>query len=471
MIKYILFTLLLTSITFANLEIYPRSAQMKSGSSIQFTVVTADRDGNTYTPRSVSWSSNYGNISSGWFTAPSQPGNYTVTARWKRYTASATIVVKQPYNAISKIVITPRNQRVEANKGVYFKAVAYDHYGRVVKLKSPKWWAEGGNIDANGYYRAGYRPGNYTVWVQDTYSGQKASASVEIIRQVVQPSRLHRIVVTPSNKRLQVGGALQLSAVGYDRFNRVVSFTPKWSCDRGSINHSGYYQAPNRPGYANIWVQDSYGTAKGSANIEVVRNSIPGPGPSPAPGRVYKIVITPRNHQVAIGKGVQLTAVGYDRYNRVVKFNEKWWGDGGTIRNGYYQAGYKPGTYTVGVSDNYGIKASTTITIVRKTYPDPGHGHGGKARIDVSFWDVDRGNLFSRSRVKVEFTVHGRRAHKASLLGIYPTGKVVELRTESCSNGDKLYFKEKYSYNITRLEIRIYNSHDQVIAKYSASGR
>ena len=124
MIKYILFTLLLTSVTFASLTIYPHNVQMKSGSSLQFTVVTSDRDGNAYTPRNVSWTSNYGGVNSGWFTAPAQPGNYTVTARWKRYTASATIVVKQPYNAISKIVITPRNQRVEANKGVYFKAVA-----------------------------------------------------------------------------------------------------------------------------------------------------------------------------------------------------------------------------------------------------------------------------------------------------------------------------------------------------------
>ncbi|BBM86434.1 hypothetical protein [Candidatus Uabimicrobium amorphum] len=470
MIRYILFTLLLTSIAFANLTIYPRNVQMKSGSTLQFTVVSSDRDGNAFTPRNVSWSSNYGSVSSGWFTAPSRPATYTVTARWKRYSASATVTVKQPYNQISKIVVTPQNQRVEVNKGVYFKAVAYDTYGRVVQLKSAKWWADGGNIDQNGYYRAGYRPGYYTVWVQDTYSGQRGSAKVQVVRQVIQPPLLYRIVVTPRSKRIQVGASLQLTAVGYDKFNRVVPFKPKWFCDRGSISNSGYYQAPRRPGYVNIWVQDRRGTAKGTANIEVVRSSIPGPGPNPTPGRVYKIVITPRNQRVAVGRALQFTAIGYDRYNRVIKFTPRWWCDGGTVRNGYYQAGNRPGTYNIGCSDNYGIKAQTTVIVVRNTIPGPGHGHG-KARIDVTLWDVNRGNLFSRSRVKTNFVVYGRKAHKVSLFGIYPTGKVVELITQSCSNGSKHSFKEKYSYNITRLELRVYNSYDEVIAKYSASGR
>ncbi|WP_372366255.1 hypothetical protein [Candidatus Uabimicrobium sp. HlEnr_7] len=471
--RYILFTLLLLSITFADsLEIYPRSAKMKSGSSIHFSVVATDQDGNMYTPQGINWIASYGNVRGGMYTAPSQHGNYTVTARWRGYTATANIKIKRPQNTIKSIVITPRNQKVEINRGVYFKAIAYDHYNREVPLRAAKWWADGGKIDQNGYYRASYRPGRYTVWVQDTYSGLKASTSVEIFRKVVQPPRLHHIAITPRNQRIGVGAYVQLKAIGYDSYNRPVSFTPKWWCDGGTVSANGYYQAPNRPGYYKVWVQDNYGI-KTSTTVEVIRSTIPHNPPSHG-SHIYKIVITPRNQRIAVGKGVYLKAIAYDKYDRVVNFRGKWWCDGGTINeNGYYQAGYKPGTYTVWVQDNRSrVKASTNVTILRNTVPpyNPPQ-HGGKARIEVTHWDVNKGNLFSRSRVRVKFTVHGKKAHKVALFGIYPTGKVVELRSASCSNGENLHFREKYSYNISRLELRVYNSWDKEIAKYSGSGR
>ncbi len=65
---------------------------------------------------------------------------------------------------------------------------------------------------------------------------------------------LAELVITPDSLEMVVGDTLYFSAHGYDQFGNIFSVSPKWSATDGSIDSTGCYKSPSKPGMVTITV-------------------------------------------------------------------------------------------------------------------------------------------------------------------------------------------------------------------------
>lgn len=175
----------LVSMTFAQpvsrLEIMPSNVSMEAGRSLQFSLLAYTPQGYVFTPQGASWTANGGNVDSqGLYTAGGYAGYQRITASYYGMSATATVQIRQASPSVARIVITPDNSQIYANNAVHFGATAYDNYNRVISC-SFTWSANGGTINQNGFFRAGYASGDYQVWARDSASGVQGTANVRIL--------------------------------------------------------------------------------------------------------------------------------------------------------------------------------------------------------------------------------------------------------------------------------------------------
>jgi len=162
------------------LNIYPSSAVIQAGNSLQFIVVALDENQTHINPQNVRWYATGGSITqNGLFTASQQDGHYTITVMRGRHQANASVQIKGAYAQISRIEIQPYDARLTPGQTATFQARAYDVYNRPCNAYLT-WQCEGGNIDQSGVYRAGYQSGTFRVWARDRHTGVQGEARVFI---------------------------------------------------------------------------------------------------------------------------------------------------------------------------------------------------------------------------------------------------------------------------------------------------
>lgn len=137
------------------LSLSPSYVQLDPGQAYRFNYAFDGGD-----PAQLVWSATGGTINNGLYTAPAQPGTYTVTFSYPpvNRASQATVVVKPV-----SIAITPASALLPTGGSLRFSAIA--------SSGSVTWSvveANGGVIDANGLYRAPLVTGTFTVKAQST---------------------------------------------------------------------------------------------------------------------------------------------------------------------------------------------------------------------------------------------------------------------------------------------------------------
>lgn len=236
------------------------------GSNQQFTAVVQGTN-----KTAVTWSCNGGAITStGLYTAPSTPGNYTIKATLVSNTAKyGTTSVDVVVNQISGVSINPSSATVGASQSIYFTSRVTGSGdlsgtwsfsdGKPSSTGGP-WILPYGTYNVGSWsYVAPTNPGTYTVTYTCT---QDPSKSATATITVIPPG----LTVSPAVVNLPSGGTQQFTASVVGMGNTAVT----WSCSGGSINPAGLYTAPSTMGNYTVTatsVQDSSQVA--IANVKV----------------------------------------------------------------------------------------------------------------------------------------------------------------------------------------------------------
>lgn len=223
---------------------------------------------------------------------------------------------------LHQILITPSTVNIVAGQSLNFAAQGYDEYNNLKDLTGTIWTTTVGSFTATSNTAADFSAQTKVDqgYVNATSATIMGSAVVNII-----PDSIDHITVSPNEANITVGTTQNFSAVGYDKYDNIVSITPIWETNIGSMDGS-ILNAPTTTGSG--YVNASFGDIVGSAKINIT------------PGELDKLVITPSSVVVEVGSSQIFSVVGYDKYNNIVAIEPVW-------------------TTTVGIMDGSNLTAQT----------------------------------------------------------------------------------------------------------------
>jgi len=164
-----------------NIIISPDSVVIAQDDSIAFEVSCYDQHGYsmTYSP---TWTANGGTFNDGteYYTAGSTTGIFNLIAGDGGVydTARIYILDKDPY--LNSIEALPSYNIVAVNDTAYYYGEGLDQFGDHFEITS-YWSCTGGTIDTNGIFIAGSDTGSYYVVLQDSATGTRDTAIVNIV--------------------------------------------------------------------------------------------------------------------------------------------------------------------------------------------------------------------------------------------------------------------------------------------------
>ncbi|MCK5559937.1 MAG: FG-GAP repeat protein, partial [Thermoplasmata archaeon] len=252
---------------------------------------------------------------------------------------------------LHQILITPSSVNIVAGQSLNFAAQGYDEYNNFIDLTGTIWTTTVGSFSATTNTDA-------DLCAQTTIGqGYVNATSIAIIGSAVVniiPEGLDHIIVSPNEANITVGTAQEFTAVGYDKYNNIVSITPIWESNIGSMENC-VFNAPTKVGSG--YVNASYSGLIGSAKVNIT------------PGALDKIVITPSSVIVEVGKAQEFAAVGYDQYNNIITIEPVWTTTVGIMygSNLTAQANSVSGGFVNATASN--ITTSAIVTII----PGPLH--------------------------------------------------------------------------------------------------
>ena len=332
----------------ASLKIFPSGAKLKPYEEHRFFVTAFNTSGSVVqiAPR---WQATGGSINQyGIYRAGAVSGTYFVKAIAPGGVSSTSTVVIETVH-IHRVEVQPQSVILYPGQMQKFRVRAYDVRGHEVPAFSV-WSAEGGEIDAEGTYRAGPMPGRYLLTVT---VGQISVERHVLIRAGSRPTNL---TIQPKNVRLQPGQTVQFTATAYSEQGQPVSTQIRWQVQGGSIDASGLYRAGAMPGAYFVRALLGNGTFVDSTVVITSHNAYE---------QVARLTISPNQLHLKPGESVTFYARGFNHSGREIPCAFSWRTTGGTITaNGRYQAGAVPGTYQVVVSATSGVNTTATVNII-----------------------------------------------------------------------------------------------------------
>ena len=178
-------TVIVTAGPLTTITVTPNPGTMPVNTSLQYTAVGKDANGNVVAITPV-WSVAAGggaiNSGTGLFTAGGTPGTYTntVVATSGSISGNATAIVTA--GAVATIVVTPNPVTLQINTTQQFTAVARDAAGNVVPI-TPVWTVTngGGAINSgSGLFTAGGTAGSFPNTVRATSGSIFGTATVNV---------------------------------------------------------------------------------------------------------------------------------------------------------------------------------------------------------------------------------------------------------------------------------------------------
>jgi hypothetical protein len=263
-----------------NVTVDPPSANLPTGTSLQFTaVVTGDSD------TAVRWSVKEGAsggavTATGVYTAPSSPGTFHVVATshadpTKSATAPVTVSVSDGQTV--QIVADATSATVPATQTQQFTAQVTGNADTAV-LWSVEEGDVGGGVDPTGLYGAPGKAGTFHVIARSHADSSKEA--VIAVTVTAQPAPNISVDINPPTAAVVPGGTTQFFAQALYASSNAVTWSVREGAAGGSVNASGVYAAPAVPGTYHVTaisVADQF--AQKSATVTVTPNIPAGTGP------------------------------------------------------------------------------------------------------------------------------------------------------------------------------------------------
>lgn len=165
------------------IEVRPALVSLSPGQRQHFQAHALDGSG-AQRPFAAQWSTEPGaRIDASGLFVSHTPGRYTVVAgdAEGRVVGTAVAIVQPARAPLGEIVVRPREVRLVRGDTVQFQALLLDRDGNARQARL-LWQARGGQIDQNGLFTAGTKPGRYRITVLDRRSRLQAGAVVEIVQ-------------------------------------------------------------------------------------------------------------------------------------------------------------------------------------------------------------------------------------------------------------------------------------------------
>lgn len=262
----------------------------------------------------------------------------------------------------SGLVLYPAEARLASRGAVSFRATPTTTANAKHRTMAPavQWSATGGTIDSSGKYTAGSTPGNYRVIAAlTTGPADTAAITVTTIDPVVA-----QLVLTPATASLSGGGSTRFVAIGKSIDGTTVAVIPRYSATGGAVSADGDYTASSAPGVYRVVATDS---ASGRADTSTVTITATAPAPT-----LQAIVVAPASVTIAAAGNQLFTASGRMSDGSSSPVEVSWSGTGGTVSStGLYTAAPTSGTYRVIATLVGGSLADTAVVTIPAQTPPP----------------------------------------------------------------------------------------------------
>ncbi len=323
-----------------SITIVPPAASILVGKQKRFTAEVAGTV-NTAVEWSVQGGDANGTITAGGtYTAPNEPGLYTVNAQStanSSKTASADVTVDEV-----SIKITPVSANILPGQTQKFTATVTGMTEKAVTWSIVEG-ASGGSIDNTGLYTAP-SPANTTEFhvlvTSDADPRVKLQAPVTV--EVVQVT-----AISPASATLDQGAAQQFSATVAGTLSKGV----QWAATKGAVAQNGSYQAPASAGVDTVTATSQRDPSKSKSASVTVRS----------------VAINIRSHASSVSTGgkIQFEANVTGTTNHA----KHWFASAGSINEstGLFTAPSSVTTVTITVEAdaNRGAEDTTSISVTK----------------------------------------------------------------------------------------------------------
>jgi PKD repeat protein len=287
-------------------------------------------------------------------------------------TSSITLSVSVEPAPLDKIVLNITEVTLSPTQGKLFSAQAFDRFGNSIPGLTFAFHsaAEAGQIDSQGRFTAGTKPGTYdgavTVEVTQGTVTRRVTANV-----IIEPGPLDHVKLEPASTSLEVTKEKRFSTQAFDRFeNPIPGLTYSFRADvvAGQVDSQGRFTAGTKAGTYDdaVTVEVTQGavTRRATANVTI------------EPGPLDHVKLEPATAAVEVTKEQQFTATALDQFENSIPgltFTFRSPKRAGQVDSqGRFTAGTKAGTYedavTVGVTQG-SITRSTTLEVIVQPGP------------------------------------------------------------------------------------------------------
>jgi uncharacterized protein (AIM24 family) len=206
---------------------------------------------------------------------------------------------------VSRVRITPDQERFEAGQTVEFQAVAFDDRGREYSVEAT-WSVTGASaqMEKDGQVLM-RRPGTGVLLVE--YEGVKHGHPFTVI-----PGSVARLEITPESIDLRAGETRNFTSKAFNAHGYPLKAEVQWEVEGnvGSIREDGTFLA----------------RTAGEGRVRAVRGDITAEAPVEIePGPLASIAIELEELSVTAGESINLSAVGLDAFGNRFEISPQWY--------------------------------------------------------------------------------------------------------------------------------------------------
>ncbi|MBD2666220.1 WD40 repeat-containing protein [Richelia sinica FACHB-800] len=300
----------------------------------------------------VKWEATGGYIEKGLFTARRQEGNFEIKAIFGIFEVSLPIKIIEPPR-ITQLILYTTSLTLEFGQSQKIIGQILDQRGNIMPNETILWTEiAGGEIDKDGYFKAGYVPGNFEL-----------IAVVGSIRnivnvQIIEPPKLNQLVMVSSTFNLFVKESFYFVVKGIDQYGNDITISQiNWKASQGIIDNQGLYTAGNQE--EKVIIQASVGDISTLVEVEIRE-----------PSRLTRIEISPPSMILLPGKSCYFSIKGYDQRHEEMSVNNITWRttDGSIDKYGNFSTfDYQKGICQVSAKvSNLTVTAEVNVPVVLK---------------------------------------------------------------------------------------------------------
>lgn len=355
-------TVTVTQAAVETVVVSPADTTIQVGGSAQFSAVTKDKNGNTLTGRSVTWSSNNPGVASidaqsGKVTGVSQ-GSATITATSEGKTGTTQItVVPVPVGSVD---VSPSSQSVQVGDTTRFTATVKDAQGNALTDRTVTWASSNpqiATVDAQGLAK-GVAEG--TVTITATSSDDRSKTGSATLN--VTPMAVGSIVVSPHEASVPVYHTVQLGATTLDVNGRpLTGRTISWASSAPAIA-SATVAGPSTDAVVVTGILAGPATITASVEGHSDAASI-----TVTPPLVSMVVVDPPSQTLVAGESTQLTAKRLDEQGHELSNDSLTWEskspDVASVSASGLVEARAPGTAVI-TATSQKVSGSATITVI-----------------------------------------------------------------------------------------------------------